>query len=241
MTRYDDPNDGFGLQPHRWHEDHKPGYAKATAPHPAPAGTRYVPELGTYVDEDVAAQLGLAASAAQADSEAPEFPGMLIPGVNMPADGEDTPRQEWIEPEPEITHEELEDLQAEIQERSRSEASPSSTYTVVAEHLSPTDLAQGMEQLIAGDFNGVVERIANATGLAPEMAVQVIQTSVEEVSPYAAEQIGDRAWSSLLYAATSTPDPLARKVVADLVSGRLHPSKLPRAYALWYESLPDAD
>ncbi len=45
----------------------------------------------------------------------------------------------------------------------------------------------------------------------------------------------------MLYAATGTPDPVARRIVTDLVTGKLHPSKLNRAYALWFDTLPDVE
>lgn len=233
MTNF--ASDGYGLQPRTYTENmipqgapatHSPNYATGSAPMPAPAGTVHVPGIGP-VDADVAESLGFLPSSAPAVSsepqEAPEFP------------------QEPVEPEDyEMTDEELESLQDEIESLKDREPSLSPTVDEIAACFG-NDFDQAVDRLVVGTNEDALGILSEATGLDTATASSLIETAVADVSPIASEYIGPDCWNAIVYAASATPDPYARRIVSDFVTGKLHPSKLARGYQLWWASLPDAD
>ncbi|MBS4019035.1 MAG: hypothetical protein KGZ68_12450 [Dechloromonas sp.] len=217
------------------------GYARGSATDAAPPGMTFVPEMNTYVDADVAAQLGLGRppSGVPASSEA-----NLLATHEAP---EDYTRKPWTDTtfeEEEMSEEELEALQDKLAEEDPEDAEDhalSDTYAEIADRFSPADLAKGMEAMVSGDLEGTLDRVAEATGFDRATAANIIETTVLEAAPHADAQIGSDRWASLVYAATSTPDDIARRIVADFVTGKLPASNLGKAYALWYDTLPDTE
>lgn len=229
-----DPASGWTEQPSNG------GYGIAHAPDEAPSGTVFVPGLNTYVDADVAASLGLGAPQGATRADGTPVPTALDPRA-VPAGGDP---DEWVSDEDldELSDEELEALADELEVEAEREPSLSETFDDIADCFDPAALKDAIDTLVvSGDPQDSIARIAEATGLDHAMAAQVAQTAVDEVADYASEAIGGDRWSSLVYAASRTPDPFARRVVADFVTGKLSPAKLGDAYDMWWHSLPDAD
>ncbi|RVJ86946.1 hypothetical protein [Sinorhizobium meliloti] len=210
-----------------------PRYARGEAAGPAPAGKVFVSDLNTYVDQDIAFQLGLGGPSGAPGGD-PSPTNALNPlGLRAGADPHEDVQLE------ELTEEELEAAQAELAEY---EQSLSPTLDELAQVFTPEALDEGIEAMVdTGDFDDTLNRISEATGLDTESASMLVETVVMDVTPIASEFIGETAWDSILYAASSTPDPFARRIVTDVVTGALDPAKLPHVYRLWYNSLPDAD
>ncbi len=201
--------------------NHNPSYSRATAVDTGPAGTVFVPELGSYVDSDIAASLGIgspqgATYTAPVPSSAPAEEPLFTPLV--------PPREPEVPAE--ITDEELADLQQQLEE-SQNSAALSPTAAELAGSLSPDSYAAAIDAVVSGDFADTLGAISEATGLDEASASTLIELAVEEATPVAVGAIGEDAWSSLLYAATSTDDPGARRIVSGLVTGELHPSNSP--------------
>lgn len=217
-----------------------PNYARGSAAGPAPDGKVFVAGLNTYVDADIAEQLGLTApqgnSNAWGDQTTNE--GSFNP-LAVPA-GDDPLAHVDVE---EMSDEELESLQEQLEIKDEDAApSLSETFDALAECFTPEALVDGVETMVeTGDFNDTIARLSEATGLDEATASTLVQTTVMEASPVACEQIGSERWSSLLYAATRTDDSFARRIVSDVVTGRLDPSRLANSYDLWWQSLPDTD
>jgi hypothetical protein len=217
------------------------GFARGSAAQPAPEGMTFVPEMNTYVDADVAAQLGLGRPTPSALAS-PDASGLADPEAP-----EDFTRKPWTDTtfeETEMSDEELEALQDALEQGAGDEAEdhgPSETFAEIASRFSPTDLTKGMEAMVSGDLAGTLDRVAEATGFDHATAANIIETTVLEAAPHADAHIGSDRWSSLVYAATSTPDDIARRIVADFVTGKLPAANLGKAYALWYDTLPDAE
>lgn len=208
-----------------------PGYSMAVAPEGGPAGTVFVPELGTYVDSDIADSMGISHSR-EAFNPVPVSPHRDTP---------DTPSGTSRVEEYEEAHSDTaEDDTPEIEEEAVQIDSPSETLRDVAACFTPSEFDAGMGQLIDGNLEGAVDRITEATGLDSAAAVSVIEAAIEDVAPHAQEQIGHDEWNALVYAATYTEDPFARQVVAGVVQGKLPLGNLSKAYSLWWHSLPDA-
>ena len=239
-NHFDDTNDGMLSIPSYDHPQNT-GYARGSAPQAAPEGMTFVSEMNTYVDADVAAQLGLGrpSSGVPASSEANRLAAQEAP--------EDFTRKPWTDTtfeETEMSDAELEALQDEIEEGEADDgddAAPSETFAEIASRFSPTDLAKGMEAMVSGDLEGTLDRVAEATGFDHATAANIIETTVLEAAPHADAQIGSDRWASLVHAATSTPDDIARRIVADFVTGKLPAANLGKAYALWYDTLPGAE
>jgi hypothetical protein len=215
-----------------------PGYAIGSAPAPAPEGKVFVPGLNTYVDHDIAAQLGLSAPR-QSTMGSPEDPSatLSLNPLALPDElGEEISEDELAE----ISDEELEALKEELETRQDREPSLSPTLDDIADCFG-ADFDAAVDLLVDGTPEETLEVLSEATGLDPLTAATLIEATVMEAEPIASEHIGGDRWASLVYAAAATPDPFAKRVVADFVQGKLHPSKLMSAYAMWYESLPDAD
>ncbi|TPJ73449.1 hypothetical protein [Mesorhizobium sp. B2-6-2] len=225
-----------------WSPNSNPNYASGSASGPAPEGKVFVAGLNTYVDADIAAELGLTggAQASQAHPEAAPAasPAALNPEA-IPA-GHDP--LEHIDVD-EMTDEELEALQEQLEIKDEDAApSPSETLDAIAECFTPEAFVDGVETLVeTGDFNDTLARLSEATGVDAATASVLVETAVMEASPVASEHIGDERWASLVYAASRTDDTFARRIVSDVVTGRLDPSRLAQAYDWWWQSLPDAD
>lgn len=220
-----------------------PNYAAGSAAGPAPDGMVFVAGLNTYVDADIAAELGLSGGAPavpQGSSEAAPF--LSHAGLNpeaIPA-GDDPLEHVDID---EMTDAELEALQGQLEIKDEDAApSLSETLDAIAECFTPEAFVDGVETLVeTGDFNDTLARLSEATGVDAATASTLIETTVMEATPIASEYIGDDRWSSLVYAASRTDDTFARRIVSDVVTGRLDPARLPQAYGWWFQSLPDAD
>jgi hypothetical protein len=225
----DEPRSGWSATANQ------PGFSRVEYPDTSlPAGT-VMTAIGP-VDADVARELGLVSSGHTADepdhADAPaDHPPVYPEGDGQLAD------EEWAD----MTDEELAELQAELDERQQREPSLSETMDDIAVCFDPADLKDGIDAMVAGDLDGTIDRLAEATGLSPDMAPTLIETAVMDVAPIAAEFIGGERYEALVYAASQTDDPLARRIVADFVTGQLHPRNLAEAYSIWYRSLPDAD
>jgi hypothetical protein len=224
-------DDYFGLQPMS-HNDHifqktrSSGYAEGSAPVPPPAGTVFIAALGTHVDADVAESLGFGGG----NAPTPE----ALEALEMPRRSPEPVEQE------ELSDEDLEALQNEIEELADREPSLSPTLDEIAQCFG-NDFDDAVSGMVVGSNEDTLEALSKATGLDQQTASILIETAVNEAAPHAVEMIGPDCWNSILYAATSTSDPYARRIVADMVSGKLHPAKLAKAYSLWWNSLPAAD
>ncbi|MER9405924.1 hypothetical protein NKI36_18005 [Mesorhizobium caraganae] len=220
-----------------WSPTSNPNYASGSAAGPAPEGKVFVPGLNTYVDADIAEQLGLggpqgAPSAYQNNEAAHDH--RAIPA------GEDPLEHLSIE---DLSDEELEALQQELEIGTEDrDPSPSETLDQIAECFTPEAFEAGVDAMVeTGDFEDMLALVSEATGVDEVTASILVETTVMEAAATAADQIGDERWSSMLYAATRTDDSLARRIVSDVVTGRLDPARLANAYDLWWQSLPDAD
>ncbi|MBZ9977812.1 hypothetical protein [Mesorhizobium sp. BR-1-1-10] len=212
-------------------------------PQALPLAKVFVAGLNTYVDADIAAELGLSGGAPVAAQAYPEatpvaFPAALNPEA-IPA-GHDP--LEHIDVD-EMTDAELEALQEQLEIKDEDAApSLSETLDAVAECFTPEAFVDGVETMVeTGDFNDTLTRLSEATGVDAATASTLVETAVMEASPVASEHIGDERWASLVYAASRTDDTFARRIVSDVVTGRLDPSRLAQAYDWWWQSLPDAD
>ncbi|RWK58065.1 hypothetical protein [Mesorhizobium sp.] len=218
-----------------------PNYAIGSAAGPAPEGKVFVPGMNTYVDFDIAEQLGLVGP--QGTSIVPAF--TLTPNEAsldhraIPA-GDNPLEDVNIE---EMSDEELEALQDQLEiDADDREPSLSETLDDIAECFTPEAFVDGVETMVeTGDFNDTIARLSEATGLDAVTATNLLETTVMEATPIASEQIGGERWNALLYAASRTDDSLARRIVSDVVTGRLDPARLANAYSLWWQSLPDDD
>ncbi|WP_425417021.1 hypothetical protein [Oricola indica] len=193
-------------------------YASADAPEVAPEGTVWVAELDTYVDADIAAQTGLEGGSAPRN----EQPLEDTEGFDQlnPEDFEVDDDTEENEPLARSNSETLDQMESMV---------PSSTSEAIG------------EKIVEGDFDGVLDDMAGALGVDQEAASSLISMAVTDAQPVIADAIGGDAFNSLVYAATQTDDPMARRVLSDMVRGVVPRGNMMRAYALWYESLPDAD
>jgi hypothetical protein len=220
-----------------WSPTSNPNYASGSAAGPSPEGKVFVPGMNTYVDADIAEQLGLLGP--QGTPSAPSTDHASLDHRAIPA-GDDPLEHIDID---ELSDEDLEALQLELEIESHDrEPSPSETLDQIAECFTPEAFEAGVDTMVeTGDFNDTLARLSEATGLDEATASTLVETTVMEATPIAAEQIGGERWSSMLYAATRTDDSLARRIVSDVVTGRLDPARLANAYDLWWQSLPDAD
>jgi hypothetical protein len=231
MSNYHD--DGYGLQPMR-HNDgpvfqktRSSSYAEGSAPVGPPPGTVNIPGIGP-VDADVAESLGFGGGGNAPTPEALE-------ALQMPQRS-----PEPVEEQEELSDEALEALQNEIEELAEREPSLSGTFDEIAAVFG-SDIDDAISGMVVNSNEDTLEALSKATGLDEQTASVLIETAVNEAAPHAVEMIGQDCWNAIIFAATATPDPHARRIVADLVSGKLHPSKMAKAYSLWWHSLPDAD
>jgi len=246
MSIYEDREDFFSRP-----RSSAPGYSMAVAPEGGPAGTVFVPELGTYVDSDIADSMGIAHSRAEALSRDTALsreafnPAPVSPHRDTPDTPSGTSRVEHgvehgVEEYEEAHSDTAEDDTPEIEEEAVQIDSPSETLKDVAACFTPSEFDAGMTELVDGNLEGAVDRITEATGLDSTAAISVIEAAIEDVAPHAQEQIGHDEWNALVYAATCTEDPAARQIVAGVVQGKLPLGNLSKAYSLWWHSLPDA-
>lgn len=189
---------------------------------PGPDGTVFLPELGSYVDADVAESL--------LDAEL--------------GDGEDGYSHEEMA-DTEVSDEELNDLRDQLkerQERAAQTASQSETLDTLAHEFAPGVLEAGIEHLSTAEDapDEILETLTELSGLDREATATLMETVVIEASPEAEAQVGHERWSALVYAASTTDDPFARRVVSEFARGTLPAKQLSKAYALWWNSLPDA-
>ncbi|TPL07593.1 hypothetical protein FJ938_11170 [Mesorhizobium sp. B2-4-14] len=199
--------------------------------------------LNTYVDADIAAELGLSGGAPVATQAYPKAAPLASPAALNPEAipaGHDPLEHIDID---EMTDEELEALQEQLEIKDEDAApSLSETLDAVAECFTPEAFVDGVETMVeTGDFNDTLTRLSEATGVDMATASTLVETAVMEASPVASEHIGDERWAALVYAASRTDDTFARRIVSDVVTGRLDPSRLSQAYDWWWQSLPDAD
>ncbi|RUX30378.1 hypothetical protein EOA23_12135 [Mesorhizobium sp. M2A.F.Ca.ET.042.01.1.1] len=220
-----------------------PNYASGSAAGPAPEGKVFVAGLNTYVDADIAAELGLSGGAAAPQGFPEAAPFSPTAGLNPEAIPAGHDPLEHIDID-EMTNEELEALQDQLEIKDDEDTTPSLSETLdaVAECFTPEAFVDGVETLVeTGDFNDTLTRLSEATGVDAATASTLVETVVMEATPVASEHIGDERWASLVYAASRTDDSFARRIVSDVVTGRLDPARLPQAYDWWWQSLPDAD
>ncbi|TIX15098.1 MAG: hypothetical protein E5V41_16915 [Mesorhizobium sp.] len=215
-----------------------PNYASGSAPGPAPAGMVFVAGLNTFVDADIAAQLGLSGGAPAASQGLPAPVHALNPEA-IPA-GHDPLEDIAIA---DLSDADLEALQEQLEIKDEDAApSLSETLDAIAECFTTEAFVDGVEAMVeTGDFNDTLTRLSEATGVDAATAATLVETTVMETTPIASEYIGDERWTSLVYAAARTDDSLARRIVSDMVTGRLDPARLGNAYSLWFQSLPDAE
>ena len=215
-----------------WSPTSNPNYASGSAAGPAPDGKVFVAGLNTYVDADIAEQLGL--TGPQGNTAIAAFNPVAVPSGDDPLEHIDID---------DMSDEELEALQQELEiDAADREPSPSETLDDIAECFAPEAFEAGLDAMVeTGDFNDTLSRLTEATGLDAATASTLVETTVMEATPVACEQIGSERWSSLVYAATRTDDSFARRIVSDVVTGRLDPARLASSYDLWWQSLPDAD
>lgn len=215
MGFYDDMNDLLpDGEPARMRPQDSRQYARAESPEVAPEGTVWVAELGTYVDADIAAQIG--------------------------HEGGSAPRNERLFEE-DNSVEQLDPEDFEVDDETPQTRSNSETLDQM-ESMVPSGTSEAIgEKIVEGDFGGVLDDMAGALGVDPEAASSLIGMAVADAQPVITDAIGGDAYNSLVYAATQTDDPMARRVLSDMVRGVVPRGNMMRAYALWYESLPDAD
>jgi len=215
-----------------WSPTSNPNYASGSAAGPAPDGKVFVAGLNTYVDADIAEQLGL--TGPQGNTAIAAFNPVAVPSGDDPLEHIDID---------DMSDEELEALQQELEiDAADREPSPSETLDDIAECFTSEAFEAGVDAMVeTGDFNDTLSRLTEATGLDAATASTLVETTVMEATPVACEQIGSERWSSLVYAATRTDDSFARRIVSDVVTGRLDPARLASSYDLWWQSLPDAD
>lgn len=220
--------------------DESLGYAIGSAPAPAPEGMVFVPGLNTYVDHDIAAQLGLGAPQSPARQDAPQG----APEVSLSRQPEGFPeelgREISDEELEEMSEVELEALVEELEVRSEREPALSPTLDDIAACFGD-QFDAAVDRMVVGTPEETLSELVEATGLDAQTASALVEAAVLEAEPIASENIGNGRWRSIVYAAAATDDPFARRVVSDFVQGKLHPSKLMSAYGMWYESLPDAE
>jgi len=204
-------------------------HAAAMGPPDTPEGTVWVPEMGSFVDADVAAQLGIEGR------KSPETTHELTGATEQPEGN-----QRVSEGAPE----ELPEEDGTNPEDSEEEADFDTESETLADMINAADAGKvdaAFESIMEGDFETTLGTVSEALGVDQQGASSLIELAVEEAKPNVAYEIGEAAFDSLVYAATSTPDPMARKVLTDLVSGKIPRGRYEDAYALWYQSLPDAD
>lgn len=217
MGFYDDMNDLLpDGEPARTRPQDSRQYARAEAPAVAPEGTVWIAELGTYVDADIAAQTGLAGGSA--------------PRNEQPL--EDTEGSNQMNPE---------DFEVDDDDDNTPVQTNSETLDQIYEVTSYEQEEAVVENIVSGDFDSVLGDMAGALGVDTEAASSLISMTVTDAQPVITDAIGGDAFDSLVYAATRTDDPMARRVLSDMVRGVVPKGNMMRAYALWYESLPDAD
>ncbi|MES0204055.1 hypothetical protein [Mesorhizobium sp. LNHC209A00] len=216
-----------------------PNYATGSAAGPAPEGKVFVPGMNTYVDLDIAEQLGLMAPQGNLSGQSPEAAQAVFDPRAIPA-GDDPFEDIAID---DLSDADLEALQQELEIKDDDEApSLSATLDTIAECFTPEAFVDGVETMVeTGDFNDTIARLSEATGVDAATASTLVETTVMEAAPIACEQIGEDRWHAMLYAASRTDDRLARRIVSDVVTGRLDPTRLANAYDLWFQSLPDAE
>lgn len=247
MSRYDDPTSTETMRMPNPMDSHSgwtprnPGYASGSAAGPAPEGKVFVAGLNTYVDADIAEQLGLTGPQGTPRASSTDYPTneAALDHRAIPA-GDDPLEDINIE---DMSDEELQALQQELEINADDrEPSLSETLDEIAECFTPEAFEAGVDAMVeTGDFNDTLARLSEATGLDTATASSLVETTVMEATPIASEQIGSQCWSSLVYAASRTDDSFARRIVSDVVTGRLDPARLANAYSLWWQSLPDAD
>ncbi|TPJ34432.1 hypothetical protein [Mesorhizobium sp. B2-8-3] len=216
-----------------------PNYAVGSAAGPAPDGKVFIPGMNTYVDLDIAEQLGLLAPQGNSGTPDLDVNQSAFDPRGVPA-GDDPLEDISID---ELSDADLEALQEQLEIKDEDAApSLSETFDALAECFTPEALVDGVETMVeTGDFNDTLARVSEATGVDAATAATLVETTVMEATPAASEYIGSERWSSLMYAASRTDDSLARRIVSDVVTGRLDPARLANAYDLWWQSLPDAE
>ncbi|MER9213180.1 hypothetical protein NKI54_14010 [Mesorhizobium sp. M0663] len=224
-----------------WSPTSNPNYASGSAAGPAPDGKVFVAGLNTYVDADIAEQLGLTGPQGTPSATAPDYQTneAALDHRAIPA-GDDPLKHIDVD---EMSDEELEALQLKLEVDGNDPAlALSETLNDIAECFTDEAFVDGVETMVeTGDFNDTIARLSQATGLDEVTATNLLETTVMEATPIASEQIGGERWNSLVYAASRTNDSLARRIVSDVVTGRLDPARLANAYSLWWQSLPGVD
>ncbi len=212
------------------HDDNKQ-YAVAQSPDVTPAGTVWVPELGTYVDADIAKQVSR------------DDPGFIFEDDDV----EYVPNPEAFEIGPDDQGDEfdrLDDDEDEDEDEDEPQEKPKSNSETLdqLEEMAPPGTSEAVEQsIISGDFDGVLDNMASSLGIDTTAASTLIGQTVAEAQPDIVYEIGDEAFNALSYAASRTDDPMARQVLNDMVRGRIPKGRLMQAYHLWWQSLPDAN
>ncbi|MAW88853.1 MAG: hypothetical protein CMJ42_20220 [Phyllobacteriaceae bacterium] len=196
-----------------------PSVASGMAAPVAPEGTTWVPELGTYVDADVAASLGIGTEGHPQDTQG----------------SPDNPRRE-----PHMTGEHDSDP-ADTTERDEGDGIASDTFREMVTGVDPDDVDGALALIEAGDFDGTLATVSETLGLDTQAASTLIGMAVEDTRALAEREIGTEAYNALVYAAGATPDPIARRVLTDIVTGKVPGGLIGAAYSYWYNSLPDAD
>ncbi|MGI6855501.1 hypothetical protein [Mesorhizobium sp. 1B3] len=220
--------------------DASPAYAVGRAPMESPPGTIWSPALNSFVDVDIAESMGLGMEA-EADEQGVSFSvDFDEPDAAESAFNRYGVESDLLEP----TAEEMEETEAELEDlQSRKEYPlPSETLQELAQHVPEAVFKETAEFIVnSDDAMDSLDKIAEATGLDHVTASSAIQTAVMEAGERVAHgTIGASRWDALVYAASSTEDPLARRIVTDVTTGKLPGRKLSAAYKLWWESLPDA-
>ena len=197
----------------------KDSYASGMAPEVAPEGTTWVPELGTYVDADVAASLGIGSAGAPQDTRG---------------------STDSIGEEPDLTGQRDRDRTHE-NDQDESDDFASETFREMVTGVDPDDVDGALALIEAGDFDGTLASVSETLGMDTHAASTLIGMAVEDTREMAEREIGADAFNALIYAASETPDPIARRVLTDIVTGRVPGGLIGAAYSHWYRSLPDAD
>ena len=206
-------------------------YASAESPEIAPEGTVFVPQLGTYVDADVAEQV-----LGEGDIDQIEETANYTEALD-PRDYEDSPNRYGQDDQ--NPGEEQRQSRDQGDKADDFDEGPSETFEEVADMVGGDAVEAVSDKLIGGDFDGAIDELSGTLGVDAGAAVTVVEMAVEESRPTIEDAIGSDAFNSLLYAATATDDQMAREVLADVVQGVIPASRIADAYQAWFESLPD--
>lgn len=218
-------------------------HATGTATDDAPEGTVWVPEMSTHVEREVALSMGLLnPTRARIDDRPLEQYRQDI------ASFEDDDTRELSDEDRYLleAHQSLEDVdryqenETEVNTGDNLQNAPSETVRLVAQELDAGDTSVLINAITEGNHEEAIQAFSEETGIEPQGAITLIESAVMDVSESAATYIGEDRWNAVVHAATGR-DLMARRIVADVVTGKLKAEEMPKVYTAWYYATQGGD